>query len=279
VIHSAPGPYERRPRRREFFGLVHEFNPLAASAVQIPDDIAIDGQADILIHARAAVYTDGQAKVRFERVPGELDGSAAYFVSALGSGAFPGWLAQPMLLRRGAVFRATADDRQLVPAANIIRILHVAQKVYDTPFEPGKTYLGAEPFVLVADFTAQGIGAVPASASIQFPNVIDSSYDFDIYEVVLLSDAAFTVEIETSGKALKWFNKPCHTSLLGGTAFNAGPSSGALPFKLPSPVFVAAAGAIITTVNNLVAASNRVQVIYKGVKLTPPRGLHALARF
>jgi hypothetical protein len=279
-MNSDPGStYERRPRRREFFGLIHEFNPLAASAVGIPSDVNIDGQADVEIHARAAIYTDEQAKVRFERVPGRLDGSAAYFLGALGNGSFPGWLSQPMHLDRGTVFRCIADDRQLVPAANVIRILHIAQKVYDTPFEPGKTYLGAEPFLLIADFTAQGIGAVPASASIQFPNTIDSSYDFDIYEVSLISDAAFTLEVETSGKALRWFNKPCHSALLGGSGFNAALPSGARPFKLPSPVFVAAAGAIITTVNNLVAATNRVQVIYKGVKLTPPRGLHALARF
>jgi hypothetical protein len=279
VIHTAPGPYERKPRRREFFGLVHEFNSLAASAVGTTDDIAIDGQADVLIHARASIYTDGQAKIRFERVPGELDGSAAYFLPELGTGQFPSCLDQPMMLRRGCVFRAIADDRQTVAAANVIRILHIAQKVYDSPFEPGKMYLGAEPFRLVADFTAQGIGAVPASGSLQFPNSIDSAADFDIYSVVVLSDQAVTIEIETTGKALKWFNKPCHSALLGGTGFNAAIPSGGKPFELPSPVFVPASGAIITTVNNLVAASNRVQVIYRGVKLTPPRGVQAMRRF
>lgn len=268
------GPYKRQARRREFFGLVHQWTPLAASAVQTPDDIAIDGQSDVLVHARAAIYTDGQARVRFERVPGRMESTVEFDVSALGSGLFPKYLPTPQLISRGSIYRALASDRQTVVAANTIRILHLAQKVYDSPFEPGKMFHGTEPFAYVADFTTQGIGAIAASGSLMFATPIDSEADFDVYQVSIIADFDATIEIETSGKALKWFSEPCHIGLLGASNPNAAISSGARPFRLPSPVMVAAGGTILTTVNNLnTVNANRVQVIYEGVKLSPPGGV------
>lgn len=271
---SGPGTYVRKARSREFFGVIHQLLPLAASAVQINDDVPLDGQADFLSFGRAATFTDGQAKVRFERVPGRYDASAPYFISSLGSGRFPLYYPQPLLIPRGTTYRMWADDREVVAANNNLRVLHIGQKVFDTPFESAKLYTWVEPDRLVADFTAQNpIGALTALGTLQFALQVSSEFDFDISKVVVLSDGPITVDIETTGKALKWFNRSIHSFLLGGSAFNAGELSGQWPFRLPSPVLVPASGVILVTVTDLSNAANRVQIMFDGLKMAPARGM------
>ena len=274
---SGDGHYTRRPRTREFFGLVHQILPLGSGAVQSTDAIQVDGQSDFISWGRAATYQDGQIKIRFERVPGRYDASRPYFISGLGSGRFPNYYAQPLTIVRGTTYTLWADDRRLVAGTTNIRVLHIGQKSFDRPFEAARLYTWAEPDRLIADFTAQDpIGAIASGDSLQYPVLVSSEYDFDIQKIVVLLDGPCLIDIETTGKALRWFNRACHSDLLGASGYNAAAVSGEWPFRLPSPVMVPASGVILVTVTDLTVSPtypNRVQVMFDGIKLAPARGL------
>lgn len=273
MLRSGPGHYPRRARYREFFGLVHQILPLAASGRQITDDAQIDGRSDFLVHARAATFQDGQAKVRFERVPGKYDASTPYYISSLGSGQYPIYYAQPLVIVRGTTYRLWADDRQTVPLTNNLRVLHIGQKVFPQPFESARLYTWAEPFRLIADFTVEGVGALAANQTGQAPLSVQAEYDFDVLRMLVLSDGPVTVDVVTTGKAMRWFSRPCHSDLVGGTGFNAATRAGEWPFRLPSPVRVPASGVIDVSVADLSGVANRVQVLFDGISLMPPGGL------
>src|SRR5258708_3725025 len=114
MIKSGSGQFIRKARYREFFGLIHQILPLAGAAVQITDDIQVDGQSDFLEHAVAATYNSGQVKLRFERVPGMMDSDAPFWIGALGTGIWPHYHPIPLEIMRGTIYRMYADDRQLV---------------------------------------------------------------------------------------------------------------------------------------------------------------------
>lgn len=268
--------YLIHPKRYEFFGLVHQIIPLASGAIRGADNVAIDGQADLLIYKQSAIYGDGQIKVDFQLSQGTKLTELPMFISALGGQGGPARiLASPFLVPRGSTFTMFADDRQTVAAAQNIRVLHAGVKVFDSPFEPARVYHTVEAFDYVANFTANdsGIGALAANGTLAYPVEIASDHDFEIVKMAILADGDATVQIATTGKALEWFNRACHIALLGGTAFNASPPSGAWPFILPSPVFVPKAGSIQVTAADLSGAANRLQVIFHGRRLKPSGGV------
>ncbi len=273
------GMWVVEPRRREFYGLIHQLiapNALAAAAIGTQDAVQIDGQANFLLHATAAVYDDGQAKVNFVIQPDRNLFQVPVYIAALGIGAFPRLMAVPQIVPRAQTFTMSADDRRLVQVGvNNIRVLHIGQKVYNDPFEEAKAYRTVLPYDFVANFTANdgGAGALGANATNVFPVNVFSDSDFDIYQISIFVDGNATIQIETTGKALNWFNRACHVSLLGASVPNAAIPSGARPFKLPGPVRVPAAGSIVTTVADISAAVNRVLVIYHGLRMKPPGGL------
>ena len=268
------------PRRREFYGLVHQFVPLAASVRGAQDNVQVDGQADFLLHATNAVYEDGQAKVQFVIQPDRNLFQTPVFIGALGRGNFPRWMQVPALIPRAQTFTCIADDRQAIPGTNTIRILHVGQKVYDRPFEAARAYTHVNEYDFVSNFTNDdgGVGPLAANGTNIAPINVFADADFDIYKVSILADGDATIQIETSGKALSWFNRPCSIALLAGTTINAAIPAGAWPFKLPGPLRVPASGSIVTTVADLSGFSNRIQVIFHGVRLKPPGGLPVDAR-
>lgn len=271
----ANGLWAIEPRRREFFGLVHQFLPLAASTIGGRDNIQIDGQADYWAWGTNAVYTDGQGKIQFIVQPDHNLFETPVFLGALGRGNFPRWYQVPILIPRAQTFSAIADDRQAVAADNNIRILHIGQKVYDRPFEAARAYHGVEEYDFVANFTSNdgGVGPIAANGTnIEATNVFADS-DFDIYKLSILADGDATIQVETSGKSLQWFNRPAHIGLLGASTLNAAIPAGAWPFRLPGPLRVPASGSIVTTVADLSGFANRIQVVYHGVRLKPPGGL------
>ena len=92
-----------------------------------------------------------------------------------------------------------------------------------------------------------------------------------------VADGDCTFQVETSGKALSWFNRPCHIALIGGAGFNAAIPPGAFPFRLPRPVHVPASGAIVTVCTDLGTiaggGANRVQITFHGLRLYPSGGI------
>ena len=280
------GTWGVAPRRREFFGIVHRLatetgNAVGVGAIGATDSVQIDGQADFLASALAASFNNaqgnaGEIKVQFLIQPDRNLFQVPVFVGTLGVGLFPRRLQMPQLVPRAQTFSMVADDRRTVQVGTTsVRALHIGQKVYERPFEASKAYHEVLPYDFVANFTANdgGIGALAANGSNVFPINVFSDTDFDIYHVTIIADGDATLQVETSGKSLQWFNRPCHIDLLGGSPPNATIPSGARPFTLPSPSRVPAAGSIIVSVADLSGALNRVQVIFHGLRMRPPGGL------
>lgn len=269
------------PRRKHFFGLVHQLagaTAMTAGQVGASDQYQIMGDADFLQHATAAIWTPvatgGRVKAQFEVVPGELLFQQPHWLSALGTGQFPQVLAAPKRIPRGALYKMTCDDRQVVAAAASVRVLHIGERLYDDPFEPARCYATAEPFKTGIDYTAEGLGALAANAVVPQPLVIGNDADFEIRRLVILALGEATIDIVSGGgKNLGWFSRACHVSLLGATDPNGDPPSGALPFRLPTPVFLPAQASLQITVADLSGVANCVQVILLGRKLKPAGGL------
>jgi hypothetical protein len=275
----AEGRYNIPPRQTEFYGIVHQLLPLASGARGSQDNVQIDGQSDFIIDKQSAVYDSGQAKIRIEVSPGMFTEDVPFFISAIGKGLWPNVMSGPLLIPRGSQFNLRADDRQTVQGTNNIRILHIGRKYYDRPFQSGRIYTSVKPMRLTANFTADdgGVGTVAANATTGTAIPIPADWDFEIRKLVLLADGDFSFQVMTTGKALLWFNRFCHSGLCGGTNFEADPTSGAWPFILPSPVLVPATGAIqlqLTDLGKVVGGgANRIQVIFQGNRLQPRGGL------
>lgn len=263
------------PRRKEFYGLIHQFLPLAAGTLGNTDNVQVDGQADFLIYSMAAAYDDGQAQVQFVVQPDRNLFSFPVWVPALGTGSFPKRYSAPFVIPRAQTFTCVADARQVVPADQSVRILHIGMKQYDTPFEAARAYQNVFPYDYEANFTSfnGGIGPVPSLGVLSYPINVFSDSDFDIYSVTVFSDGEATLQINSSGKALDWFNRPCHVALMGGTNVNAPIPSGGRPFTLPAPFRVPSSGSILITAADLSGAENQVQVIFHGLRMKPPGGL------
>lgn len=280
-----PKPYVTPPVRHEFFGILHQFVPLASGAVASVDSVQIDGQADFLIYTQAAMFSvTGEAKLNFQIQSDKLLMDVPAFGTALGAGWNPLILASPFRIPRSSAFNAIAWDRAAAPGAQNVRILHAGLKEFDRPFEPARAYHTIQPFTYWANLTADdgGGGTVGALATKQFANVVSGEYDFDIYKMIAVADGDATLQVETSGKALTWFNRACPLTLLGFNLPTAALNSNAnvalvgvqpTPFRLPRPVHVPAAGAIITVVTDLSNATNRVQIGYHGLRLYPAGGI------
>lgn len=267
-----------RPRFRRFFGVVHQFLPLAASARSVEDTQTIDGQADFRIYRRTFTAPDGQAKVVFRTGTGRVMMDTPVFLSgALGSGQFPLTLPQHgQIVPRANTFTMTAWDRQTVPSAQNVRVLHIGEKVYDRPIEPAKAYVRVVAYQYTANFTADenGSGPIAANGVLDFAVRISGDADFDVYGFSIVADSPdLTVQIEVSGRNEEWFSRPCHGHLLGATAINAAIPSGGTPFRLPHPLRVRAAGSINVRCADLSGSTNRVQVIFYGLWCEPGGGI------
>jgi len=275
------------PRRRTFFGVVHQFLPLPLGARGLEDTQTIDGQSDFEVHRFSYTAEDDQAKVQLRLGTGQFYMDQPHFINAFGIGQFPLMLSGlPFLtktsMRHGFVvprantYSLAGWDRRLVQATNNLRVLSIGAKVFDRPFEAAKAYTRVRAFRYVANFTADdnGGGAIAANAVRDFAVSISGQADFDIYGFSIIADSPLvTVRIQISGRQEEWFSRACHGLLLGATAFGAPIPSGSTPFLLPYPYRVPAAGFINTQVADQSGASNRVQIVFHGLWCEPGHGI------
>lgn len=271
------------PLREQFYCVLHAFLPLASGAVQVNDSVGIDGQADFVVDRQAALADDGQASLQFQLAPGQLVEDMEQYLTSYGTGQFPRVLPSPWVIPRGGTFSCVATDRQTVPAANTVRFLSIGRKVYDTPYMGRRRYPLVKPFTLTANFTTFGPSASGslASGSTGLSSVnVSSEWDFEVRKLVILADGPFTMQVRTTGKAMSWFNKAVHSTLLGGTPIaGALIPSGAWPFVLPAAEFVPATGGLQVEVADLSVSPsypNRIKVSFLGNRLYPPGGLPSL---
>jgi hypothetical protein len=280
---------------KTFYGVSHQFAAgertvaLTAGQVGAKDVVVLDGSWDFVAVARAAIWspvTGDQGKVMMKVNRKDLFDAPRY-LGTVGTGRYPQYLPLPLVLHGGADFSAVVDDRQIVPAALTVRLLHFGYTVEKSPVQDARWYSEAEPWSYMADFTAEGPtgAAIAANGAMSLPIVIDPDSDNQVYKLSIISDGECKIQVKNASRHQNWFNPASgvHNFLLGGTTFGADPPVGAWPFVLPEsvPEFVTNKGALMITVADTSAATNRVQVIVDGRKLKPAGGLPmdaALAR-
>jgi len=271
------------PRRLAYYGIVHQLLPMGAGAAGADDPVQVDGQADFLIREQRAIYQDGQDRVNFRIGSGRYLASQPFPISALGAGQFPAVMPwKGRLIPRATSFTMLAWDRKAVAGTNNLRVLHSGMKVYSTPFERARAYERAEPYRYVANFTAQdenAVGPLAANGALTGVLALDGDADFDIYAMtVLADDPRITLQVQMASTGVNWWNRAAHGLLLGATAFNAAIPAGGTPLWLPRPTRLPATGAISVDATDLSGAQNRVQVIFHGLRCSPPGGLPILMR-
>ena len=284
-MHGAlpPGTIITPARRKHFFGYTHQFaagaqtGAITAGQLGASDTIQITRDADFLRYGSVGIITPagaGQVKLVYQVNSGRRLSSKPLYIAGTLDQQFPHWLTQAERLRGGDNFIAFVDDRQAVTVAATLRVLHIGVKEFPALLEPARAYHSQEPFSYVADYTAEGLGAIAASKTVPTAVTIDADADFEIWKIMIVSDSQdATLDIISSYKAIGWFNTPAYLTNLGATGFNSSPSTGGWPFRLPLPVYLPFGSALQVIATDLSAASNRMQVIFEGRKLMPPGGL------
>lgn len=288
------GRYVRRPQITKFFTYLHQFVPgttvgWAVGAKAIRDQFQVDGDADFHIIKQAVFAFDtdgtlvGRDTLAFEVSPvSESFNFSEQFVSSFGSGRLPNKLGRfPLILPRNSIFTCKASQRSVAVGEQppTIFVAHFGAKVYRNPYLGAKTYLQQKPFTYIANFTPfdGGTGAIPAASTSIFPIRTDGASDFDVLKVTVVTDAPVTIQVRTDDD--NWFLRPLRGELLGASQIsNLGAPgftwSGELPFDMPVPKLVTAAGYINVQVTNLDAVNAiNCQVAFWGQRLYPAGGV------
>jgi hypothetical protein len=278
-------PYDRAPQYGKYFAYEHEFLPLGASAVNVIKGLVIDGNTDFLLQDLAALFGNGACLATWNLSPlGEnFNNVPAYLSLLLGSGQFCRPVNPPRVLRRNSTLTVTLTDDQLVPAEQNVIFAYHGTKVSRTPIIPARRYERSEPFDYVASFTAKDsdpsgtpVGPIAAGATVISSVRTDGGSDFEVQEIACVSDGPCTVQIANDQD--NWFLTPLRSELFGGSPIELTTFpilfSGSRGYRLPGPRLITAAGYIQTTVSNkMAAATNRVQMAYRGQRLYPAGGL------
>jgi hypothetical protein len=195
-----------------------------------------------------------------------------------GDGRFPSQLQTPIVLPRNAIYTAKASNRNNLGVATTILIAHFGAKVYRNPYLGVRRYRQQKPYTYVANFTPfdGGKGQIAAGATDIFTLRLDGDSDFDVRKLTVSSDASVLIQIRTDDD--NWFLRPIRSELLGGGFVDvptvAGTTSGELPFFLPVPRLITAAGYINVTVTNLDAVNPiDCQIGFWGTRLYPGGGI------
>jgi hypothetical protein len=295
LLEAPPGGMIEIPDRyRAFYGMTHQFAAgeqtlaLTAGQINISDSLVIDSTFDFYALGRAAIWSPaasgGQGKIQL-KIDRELqfagagggNDSVGCYLSTIGTGRFPQYLAAPLLIRGKSTFVAIAGDFQTVAAALTLRTLHFGYIVRKDPVVTKRWYASRTPWRYMADFTVEGplLAALGANKTQQIPVPIDPDGDFEVKKLIIVSDGEAKLQVKNADTRAEWFHRAVHVWLLGGTTIDADPPAGAWPFLLPDecPEFIAARGALSVTAQDLSGASNRMQVIFEGDKLKPAGGL------
>mgnify|MGYP001608008002 CR=1 FL=1 len=256
----------------KFFSYYVEYAPLGAGAVGARQTFTVDGKTEGFACYGLSILADNLgAKLQVVSTPG---GEQFFFdptyLSTLGGGQWPTEIKPPWLLRRNGIMTTIADDRQLVAAANNIRVAFHGAKLYRQMLVPPRVYHAGKYYLYPANFTADdsGQGALAANATRFYSLRVDADSDFLVTGISVVSDAAVT--LQTLSDDDSWYDTPLRSELLGGSLIEnpvAPLASGYRVFKLPTPRFISAAGYIKTIAANQVAAVTRVLVQYHGIRL------------
>lgn len=266
----------RRPAQyAKAYAYAHLWETLGSGAVGTRRTFTVDANtAYFEVHRIAALADNLAFKVLIQATPmGEMFMTAPLFGAALGGGQRPTILSPPWVMPRNTTITGVADDRQLVAAAQNVRIAYIGAKVYTRPIVPERLYTGVKYFEYCANFTANddGAAAIAANQTAIFSLKVDPDSDFEVQKIVVVSDYQVTVQIRTDSD--NWFDTDLRGELLGGSEIETPALPGGwYPFILPAPRLVSGGSYISTSVTDKSGASNRCQVIYMGQRLYPGGG-------
>lgn len=273
-----PGGMVRRPDiRGKYYCHTASFETLASGAIDSRDSFMVSGEGiGFEILKLAALASNYGAKVNFELTPqGQKLSNVPFFLSHLGTGRLPMVLSPGLFLPRATTLVVSADDRQLVNAAQNVWLAFHGRKVYPEPIYPRREFRGYVPYRYLGNFTNDngGAGPIAANGTLYLNIPTDGGADFEVRSLTIVSDAPITLQIATEGD--NWFQEPVRSELFGGSlieiAVNGG--SGEYPFLLPAPRFVPGAEPITVYVADQGGVSNRVQIALNGNKLYPAGGM------
>lgn len=262
------GNYTRRPQITKFFTYVHRFVPgttvgWIAGATNIRDQFQIDGDADFHVMKQAVLAFDAAGVLRFgdtlafEVSPvSEAFNFAETFIANYGTGRLPNQMGRfPLILPRNAIFTAKASNRNNAALITTILVAHFGAKVYRNPYLGARHYLQQKPYTYIANFTPfdGGQGQIPAGGTAIFPIRTDGASDFDVLKLTVVADAPVELQIRSDDD--NWFLRPLRSELLGGSGIETlgAPGftmSGELPFMMPVPRLINAAGYINVQATN-----------------------------
>lgn len=268
----------RKAQYGKFFTYFTQALPLAAGAINNrAATFTADGKYLAFAVQKMACLADSlQAEGLLVVQPsGEQFSSDAMFLTHYGGGQFPRIVHPAWILRANNMVTLVLDDRQTVPAPNNIRVAYFGQKIQREPIIGPMSYNAAKQFDYPAKFTVDSERGVLAPNAVRtFTITVDADSDFEVQAISVASDAPVTVQ--TQSDADNWFDTDIRSELLGGSLIDpiVPPldPTGWHPFILPAPRWIMGAGYIKTTVTNTVAANNRCEVVYRGVRLYPAGG-------
>lgn len=277
TAHSS-GSIVRKPQFEKFFAYSHLYETLAASAVGTRRTFTVDPNVSHFAVKKTAALADNYAaKVQLLITPAqESFADTPFYVAHFGTGQYPLILNPPWRIGKNATVTCVADARQLVAAAQNVRIAYHGAKVYPTPVYPLRVYDSSKPATYVANYTDDdgGVGDLAANQVLPTSIRVDADSDFEVQKVTFVSDAGITVQIRSDGE--NWFDQDLRSELLGGSVIeNAAPPmllSGWAPFILPAPRLITGGGYIITTVSEKGGVANRAQILFHGTRYYPAGG-------
>lgn len=272
-------PVARQVQWGKYFAFQHAFTGatiLASGARGSRVVLQMPGDFDFYVMKISCLADNYAVKVRHE-ITSVSEGfeTVPVYLSNFGTGRLPLQINPAWILPRNSIFTLIADDRQLIAGTNNVRVVYHGAKVSPFPLVPARRYHRAKQYIYPANFTADddGTGALTASSQQIFTRRIDGEADFEVQKITIVSDGACQFNVQSDSD--NWFSTDLRSELFGGTTIETPPfgASGEYPFILPAPRIVSAGGYLATTVTDLSVATNRVQILYHGVRLYPAGGL------
>jgi len=266
----------------KYFVYSHAFVPFTsvATGTQARQTLTAEGQTSAFQVMRLSLMADNLGdKLLLVLTPnGEQFMFESLYLSQLGSGQFPFNVPIGLTIKRNNILSALLTDTKLIAGNNNVRIAYHGAKMYPGPLVGARRYAHAKPWWYPANFTAQdsGTGPLTANQTRSYTVRTDGDSDFEIQKISIVADAPILLQVQTD--ADDWFDTPLRGELFGWSQVEAIvppiDPSGWHPFVLPMPRLITPGGYIRTVVSNTVAANNRCEIQYHGVRLYPGGGMN-----
>lgn len=235
----------------------------------------MDSEGDFDIYKSTFTATSGLAMHRLLSLPDNWMSQSAP-LGVMGTGIENEAAPLPRRIPRGSTFMLRAWD-MASGGTNTIRALHIGEKVFSRQLYPPRLYTGYFRDIVGLNCTGYGdqdTGSLTGNGTRVGSIQNNHRYDFEVQRLILLGDAAFSLQISVAGIAFNIFSAAAHSDLIGRSTIAAtSDTAGGSPFVLPCPFLIPYGGACQITVADLSGSTNKIFVGLDGVFLSPGGGL------